>query len=81
MSPKLSGVKPQEDHEYLKAASQANVEAFCSTCIFWMPDGGSIKDLNGECRKNTPSDEGWPSTHREDWCGSWRPSIESGVEF
>lgn len=59
----------------------------CKDCEYW---GSGHADGMGTCRRRAPTPMGfsvqynapvesayWPQTNRDDWCGEYRPLLES----
>ena len=44
-------------------------DSACKDCLFFNPDRDD--EQMGECRRQPPTRDGWPSTGIRDWCGEF----------
>lgn len=49
----------------------------CDNCNYWVERGtGNCGVCRiGECRKNAPGNNGWPTPYETGWCGDYRPVL------
>lgn len=48
-------------------------EQSCKTCVYFQARMPS-HSTDGECRRRSPGDKGWPFTMEKLWCGEYQPA-------
>lgn len=46
----------------------------CGACRWWIPDRPGTAG-GGSCHYNPPSENGWPETWDNDWCGHFTSRV------